>query len=1598
MGLVCKSSLGEEAKTTPLPEASGKHRTVGTWAQVALTAAGMPEGPKLVRQSTFVAPERTLKLVRLVMPKAFIESSVWTDLRQRPFATAGRFFGVPLFKDGQWIEQTIAGETILVGYVQVEHKHLDRLLKNSGQHGCFVERLARDQPARQQVVWVAPEEDVGVGYLAKVRKAAGSLPLAFRKGGGASLGYRVPVGQTIAAKATWRVRGVPIKWNSEDLCEAINGAGFTETTVISPGGRQKPWLITAHQAADEGQLAILVEAGSVQLQLERLVGRRDVSQGVTHKINPAKPPRPNKGGAEADKRKGDDGGGDSAAKRLKADGGGGIAQTHGEAWWRIRECGGQGHCMYNAIAVGYHMATDGTAFDKLKDQAACKGKDLRFKLAEHIAKYSMAPAAIAHAEGSVEYKNELENRQTREDGEEAETWDEYLKSLYRPARWGDELALRAAARRLGVRITCVVGEIGGTGDKAPQLYMYGKAHAKLHIALLWEAGHYSLLECKPGHNWPAEWQEGFRGGAPRGGAKQACSGNGDGTRCGVAIQDESWVPPTPASQASSWIPATPVSCDSVPRTPRSSRSSSSRMGRQPSLHSFFGPRRELEEERPVPARGAPHRRDESASWVPGTPASTGEEAPSVQPQHERTPGRIVFGRRSRLYQALGGHDCPEIRARGNSVMARSVILTHRLKELRRLQAMAALTDHDIRVYGKGKHRRWGCVKCCMSWGKNFMDVERSLVNGVEAQCEGPAGRDRHIKSPSFWLYWHRTTHKVRDQLAAFFSLSPQERRSLRKKGAEANLARSGKLSEIRKLPKAPDHQQTLGPLPEVDRPTTRTGMAFETVLDEKGNAIGMSWVCKPCHGLKLQAPSRKLLGKKVWHHQVKHHGHCSVTKKCYTKLREGFGWRCDVCQALVKGATVQKLGWQRSSRIRTYHPDEPADAFTTLKGKPGRCNAQVLPIHGDARVRRELANTIRDQLVAEGIEPHPGPSSSSAHRLQVASLNCGGITSTFLAMDKVLNSAYDVICVQETRLDQQNMKSWQQGAASRGYRSWFLPARMAANGTWWGGLALAIKDTIPSVFEGSVREDSGEILAVQAAGHSFVNVWQKPSAVHEGDFHRSLAPWLAHSDSGVVIGDWNQLPDTHPLFHDGSWALCVATDSEGRYLPTRWNGSRSIDYGFVRGRLRCSGASLQPEVYGDHIQLKCVLQAPGFRVGINRQLRPTDTYGPPRGVTAADWSNTVRDHYVKISDDDAVPPTSAADVERQWEHFNRGLERAFSGALQHLTGRHRHGSGHRSKGTPGQAVNQQEHGKLFQNTSSFKERKLAKLLGRIRETMRSTTRRADRDRLDGAVRRTWPRDTPRPATRAQQEEVIARLLDSTRAQDRHDRMRDWRERMKQGGKPAHQWIKQGDITFPTGLFRRNDVAHTAEGNVQLVAAHWQQTWNRTDVTAEEVFDRWRRPLGPAREPNAWTEFTATEIQAALKRGGAAAGITGWTAAEIQHIPYAVVEDFTALLNGWLSFGSPEGLAGASHGGAAQAGQRNPTRWNHGRGTFATDFHCVHLLESSSCGFPAATGHTSMDKQLGPARMPWSLERSQHLHGPQRARPSDQWTTTDRGHA
>ncbi|CAE6971376.1 amtB, partial [Symbiodinium sp. CCMP2456] len=346
---------------------------------------------------------------------------------------------------------------------------------------------------------------------------------------------------------------------------------------------------------------------------------------------------------------------------------------------------------------------------------------------------------------------------------------------------------------------------------------------------------------------------------------------------------------------------------------------------------------------------------------------------------------------------------------------------------------------------------------------------------------------------------------------------------------------------------------------------------------------------------------------------------------------------------------------------------------------------------------------------------------------------------------------------------------------------------------------------------------------------------------------------------------------------DGSWALCVATDSEGRYLPTRWNGSRTIDYGFVKGRLRCSGASLQPEVYGDHIQLKCVLQGGHSSRLEQRRLRPLR------------------------QGDDAVPPTSAEDVERQWESFNRGLEQAFSGALQHLTRRHRRGSGHRSKGTLGQAVNEQEHGRLFQNTSSFKERKLAKLLGRIRETMRSTTRRADRERLDGAIRRTWPGDTPRPATRAQQEEVIARLLDSTRTQDRRDRVRDWRERMKQGGKPAHQWIKQGDITFPTGLFRRNEVAHTAEDNVQLVAAHWQQT-NRADVTAEEVFDQWRRPLGPAREPCAWTSFTASEIQAALKRGGAAAGITGWTAEEVQRIPHAAVEDFTALLNGWLGFG------------------------------------------------------------------------------------------------
>ena len=115
------------------------------------------------------------------------------------------------------------------------------------------------------------------------------------------------------------------------------------------------------------------------------------------------------------------------------------------------ELGGEGHCFYNCIAVGCALH-QGKGLADVEPTAKAKGRALRQTIAEHIKKHEadyrphwILPDPVSESD-PIALQDVLDLRRRVEAGEDANTWDAYVHSLRRPARWTDEFAFRAAVR------------------------------------------------------------------------------------------------------------------------------------------------------------------------------------------------------------------------------------------------------------------------------------------------------------------------------------------------------------------------------------------------------------------------------------------------------------------------------------------------------------------------------------------------------------------------------------------------------------------------------------------------------------------------------------------------------------------------------------------------------------------------------------------------------------------------------------------------------------------------------------------------------------------------------------------------------------------------------------------------------------------------------------------------------------------------------------------------------------------------------------------------------------------------------------------------
>lgn len=365
-----------------------------------------------------------------------------------------------------------------------------------------------------------------VSYYDRALTERGEDPhvLAFRKGGGNSIGLRLAQGQVKPQARAWKLSGCPASWDADDVVACLREVGCSDVTALSPPRGKGPWLVRCIPPEDVfGFMAIEAAGGKVQLSLTQVLAGamrprgtekvERVGSGVVGKktsgLNPWSPvPKLPSVSVAASATEGpgkmeiDEGGmvdaavstpagtpaaaagageGESAHVKGKDRSRSPIRSGKSRAWQAeqvdklcdLIECGGGGgRCGYNVLACALALRS-GKKHVEFKDNLVAMGRTIRNDVYQHLEK---------HAD---RYRSwfwpDTNTTEALEGGPVPNTWEEFLAATLRDTRWVCGLTLLAASRRFGVQI--VVIDLGDDTGRRNDPMSFGVAAIIIRMVL-----------------------------------------------------------------------------------------------------------------------------------------------------------------------------------------------------------------------------------------------------------------------------------------------------------------------------------------------------------------------------------------------------------------------------------------------------------------------------------------------------------------------------------------------------------------------------------------------------------------------------------------------------------------------------------------------------------------------------------------------------------------------------------------------------------------------------------------------------------------------------------------------------------------------------------------------------------------------------------------------------------------------------------------------------------------------------------------------------------------------------------------------------------
>ena len=576
-----------------------------------------------------------------------------------------------------------------------------------------------------------------------------------------------------------------------------------------------------------------------------------------------------------------------------------------------------------------------------------------------------------------------------------------------------------------------------------------------------------------------------------------------------------------------------------------------------------------------------------------------------------------------------------------------------------------------------------------------------------------------------------------------------------------------------------------------------------------------------------------------------------------------------------------------------------ARAWQVLKGR--------VTTEGDP-VEQRIHVWVRNLLEDGDIEANPGPSAASTSRhgirpFRMLCANVGGLKGLYHALRLAVSDKVDVFALQETCLRKRDEAAFVHWAFRQGYC--FHNAAGYENGNrGHRGAGILVRKEMRARLCKTWQLRGAQATAVVVEGVICISIYARDedaAEVHQGisellSVQMPHVPWL-------LCGDHNELPSESRFcnwLQEQGVSLLALRDHKGGLRPTRHGGHRCIDYGLTNCPHAVQLREAQEACIADHLVLAFdVASRSTLQDEVVCQLHVAPSCARPEGIDLQEWQEKYQTEW-RLRDDFShdIPDrtTDQSEVDALWTKFANCAANALHGTYLHFGGRLQANGHQTARGTKnsvnlvqGQAVS----GSARMPASSFRERKLQRVVHRLQELVRLNKAGLQQTREFSQL---WKKvqahlQDCQGSVDHMLAEARARLRQCRKDLD-ESRLSQWRQKLNSSESACFKWVKNAKLTPMANVSSEAcpelGVSDSYSSALHVLTEHWGKIWNRPLTWREHEDDIMQ--CTPAQPEQVWNDLSPDDLKAASHRlRGRAAGPDGWHGDELAGMPQCLWE-------------------------------------------------------------------------------------------------------------